>query len=318
VQPTFSILITAYQAAEYISDAIESVLTQTRSPQEIIIVDDGSTDDLPGALKAYRTEVTLLRTEHRGASAAYNVGMRAATAEFVSVLDADDVFLPDYLRRVSELAMLRPDLDILTTNAYLEIDGRIIGSYYPRIARFVVGDQRAGVLHNHFIFGLASIRRESLLAVGGRDEHMTRGGDAECFTKLILNGSRAGLIDEPLARYRLRPGSLSADRAESMRTELAIVERARGHPTLTATERQWIDHELSIKRTEVALALAESSLRTPGPGARGRALRTALGRGFGPRTRTNLLVGALWPRAGARLFTLPGGHSTLHDELRGR
>src|SRR2546422_6867419 len=95
--PTFSVVIPAYQAAGFIGDAIESVLAQTLAPIEVIVCDDGSTDDLEGALARYRNSITLLRKENGGEASAKNAGARAASGDFVAVLDADDVYFPERL-----------------------------------------------------------------------------------------------------------------------------------------------------------------------------------------------------------------------------
>jgi glycosyltransferase involved in cell wall biosynthesis len=322
--PSFSIIIAAFQAAAYIAEAIESALAQTYPAQEIVVCDDGSTDDLDRALKPYGEQIVLLRQENRGQSVAKNAAAQAATAEFISILDADDVFLPHYLEAVAEAASVRPDLDIITTNAYLEVDGRIIGQYYTDIARFVIGDQRRGIIHNHFIFGLASLRRSSLLAVGGFDESVRRVPDTDCFLRMILAGSRAGLVDTPLAYYRLQEGSVSSDRVESMREAVEILERAQTHPTLDPDERTYLERTVRAKRGEVTLAAAEDAVRFRKPNARRYALEVAFGdlpSGFGHRTRLNGLVAAIAPSLARRYLrrrAARGGFTTLRTKTRGR
>lgn len=319
--PTFSVVIAAYQAAETIGETIESVIDQTRPAREIVVCDDGSTDNLEAAVEPYRERIVYLRTEHRGAGAARNTAARASSGDFIAILDADDVYLPRYLECVGDLAQLRPDLDILTTNAYVEIDGRVTGRYYPDVARFVVGDQRRGALHNHFVFGLASLRRKRLLAIGGYDESLSRCDDVSCFLRMILDGASAGLVDEPLARYRLRRESRSSNRAESMRVEVEILERAYAHASLTSEERRFLDRQLQVKRDEVEFATMESALRTRARGARTRALAVAFGDlppGLGLRARMTALAGTLSPAVATRLFDMRGGGSMMRPETRGR
>src|SRR5438132_894803 len=94
--PSFSIIIPAYQAAEVITDAVESALAQTLPPHEVIVCDDGSTDDLRGALAPYAGEITLLHKEHGGVAGTRNVAIRAATGDFVASLDSDNKLLPEY------------------------------------------------------------------------------------------------------------------------------------------------------------------------------------------------------------------------------
>ena len=85
--PTFSVIIAAYQAADTIGDAVQSALAQTAPAHEVIVCDDGSTDDLTGALASYRDRIMLLRKENGGAPSARNVALRAASGEFVAQHD---------------------------------------------------------------------------------------------------------------------------------------------------------------------------------------------------------------------------------------
>lgn len=320
--PTISVVIPAYQAAAFIADAVDSVLAQTYPAHELVVCDDGSTDDLAGVLARYDGRLTVVRQENRGLSAARNRAVAETTGELVAVLDADDVFLPEYLERMAAAATERPDLDIIACNAYLEIDGRVTGTYYPDIARFVVGDQRRGALHNHFIFGLATFRRERLLAVGGWDESMRLIEDTDCFIRLILDGARAGLVEEPLARYRLREGSLSSNRGATMAAQVTMLEKFLDHPALDDGERDFLRHELRIKRAEARVAVAEAALDRGAPNRRSAALALALGElppGLGLGLRIRALAAAAAPSlARAWLSRRPGGRSALRRETLGR
>jgi glycosyltransferase involved in cell wall biosynthesis len=320
--PTISVVIAAYQAAAFIADAVDSVLGQTHPAHELVVCDDGSTDDLAGALERYGDAVTLVRQENQGAAAARNRAVAETTGEFVAILDADDVFLPEYIERIAAAAAARPDLDIISCNAYLEIDGRTTGTYYPDVATFVVDDQRRGALHNHFIFGLATIRRERLLAVGGWDESTPPIEDTDCFIRLILDGARAGLVEEPLARYRLREGSQTSDRATTMAAQVTMLEKFLDHPALDDGDRDFLRHELRIKRAEARVAVAEAALARGTPNRRSAALALAFGElppGTGLGTRLRALAAAIAPSlARARLTRRPGGRSALRRETRGR
>ena len=83
--PRFSIIIPAYQAASFVSEAVESALAQTVAPYEVIVCDDGSTDDLGRALAVYSGRITLLRKEHGGAASARNAAARSASSDFVAL-----------------------------------------------------------------------------------------------------------------------------------------------------------------------------------------------------------------------------------------
>jgi GT2 family glycosyltransferase len=305
-RPTFSVIIPAYQAASVAGEAVESTLAQTLAPHEVIVCDDGSTDDLRTALAPHLDDIVFVRKEHSGVASARNLAIAAASGDFVAVLDADNVYLPEYLESLTELAVARPDLDILTTDAYLELDGEIYGRYYRGKARFVATDQRRGIIHQHFVFANAAYRRDALAEVGGYDEFYdgtvyTGVEDTDLLVRLILAGARAGLVDEPLCVYRIRGDSLSSNRPRSMRGGTVVLERARDHPSLSADERRYLGEQLSAKRREAMLAEAEQALRGLADRPRRCSLKVALGPpGFGITARAKALAGAIAPRTAGR------------------
>ncbi len=306
--PSFSIIIPAYQSAAVVADAVESALTQTVSAHEVIVCDDGSTDDLCGALAPYAGEIQLLHKEHSGVAGTRNLAIRAATGDFVASLDSDNKLMPEYLEALSELAVARPDLDVLTTDAFLEVDGEIHGRYYRGKARFVTDDQRRGIIHQHFVYANAAYRREALLAVGGYDEfydptpyHGVE--DTDLLVRIILAGSCVGLVDEPLAVYRIHEGSLSSNRPRSMRGGVLVLERAASHPSLREGELRYLRGQLTAKRQEAALAEAEQSLRGLAPYPRRRCLKIAFGGwGYPMASRISALAGAIAPRTAGRFL----------------
>ncbi|MDP1805970.1 MAG: glycosyltransferase, partial [Acidimicrobiales bacterium] len=193
------------------------------------VCDDGSTDDLVGALAPFGDRVTLLRQPNRGEGAAKNAAAAAASSDFVVLLDADDLFLPGRLAALGEAVQQRPDLDLVTTDAILSVDGVQVGTYYGTCAEFAVDDQATQILRTNFVFGLAAARRSRLLAVGGFDEAIRYTADWSGWMRLLLSGSAAGYVDEPLAVYRRHDRSLSANRAAMVRGRIdnlhAMAER---------------------------------------------------------------------------------------------
>lgn len=292
---SFSVVIAAYDAAATIAEAVESALSQTRAPLEVIVCDDGSTDDTLGALNPYRDRIVVLRQENGGEASAKNTAVRAARGDFVAILDADDVFLNERLEAFEQLAMARPDLDILTTDAYLEVDGNVVQRCYTDSFRFAVEDQRGAILRENFIFGHVAVRRDRLLAVGGFDESIRWTTDWDCWLRMIMAGSRVGLVDEPLSRYRLRTGSLSSQREAHIEGRLATLAKAGRRDDLTGDERRVLERSVAYQRQVLALARARASLLEWRPDARRRAVDVALGRGHGLRTRVKALATAVAP-----------------------
>jgi len=300
--PTFSVLIAAYQVADCIADALTSVLEQTEAAHEIVVCDDGSTDGLEEALAPFRNRIVLLRQENRGEASAKNAAARAASGEFVVILDADDAYLPGRLAALRRLAADRPDLDILTTDAYLEAGGRAVRRVYGPAWPFAVDDQRRAILERNFIFGHAAVRRRLLLAAGGFDESIRRTTDWECWIRLLLDGAGAGAVLEPLARYRVRETSLSADRAQMLEGSLQTMRKALAHPHLDAEGRATALRTIDRLERELAVVRLREALRTGTAEARRRAAAIAFDRSSALSTRVKAGFAALAPRIAGRLL----------------
>lgn len=113
--PSISVIIPTYNRATLVTDAIDTVLGQTYLPSEIIVVDDGSTDETPDVLSTYREHITVIRQPNQGVSAARNRGIRAASGELIALLDSDDYWLPSKLATQVSYFRDHPDIDICQT-----------------------------------------------------------------------------------------------------------------------------------------------------------------------------------------------------------
>ena len=111
--PLVTALINTYNYGRYLPFAINSVLNQTYPNIEIIVVDDGSTDHTPEVLAQYKDKITAIRTENGGQGHAFNVGIPKARGELLMLLDADDIWLPNKVERMVELAAKRPKAAML-------------------------------------------------------------------------------------------------------------------------------------------------------------------------------------------------------------
>jgi glycosyltransferase involved in cell wall biosynthesis len=298
--PAFSIAIAAYQAAATIAETLESALAQTLPAAEIVVCDDGSTDDLAAAVAPYRDRVTVIRQGNRGDAAAKNAAAAATTGDFVAFLDADDVYLPTRLERLGELAAARPDLDVLTTNAELEAGGRIVGRYYPDVATFPAEDQVAGVVaSDSAVLSSAAVRRSAWLGAGGFTETLRSSADWELWMRLVLAGSAFGLVDEPLYRYRLHERGLSADQVTGSWDNVSALERVL--PLAAGDARAHVERSLARHRALAALTEAEAALRADPAHGRSRSWAIARG-GYPARTRVKAGLAAAFPRTAARLL----------------
>ena len=301
-EPTFSVIIAAYQAAFFIADAIESALGQTTPPHEIVVCDDGSTDELEDALAPYANRIVFVRQENRGEGAAKNTAARQASGEFLVFLDADDVYLPGRLEALGEAARLRPDLEILVTDAHIEVEGRAVRRAYDDSWPFEVDDQRRGILERNFILGHAAVARDRFFAVGGFDDSMRIVADWDLWIRVLLAGARAGLVPEPLSCYRVREGSLSTQRTRILAGGIRCLERAAARDDLSVEERVVVRRSLATWRCNLVVAQAYDALLHGGPDVRQRMFPIVVGRGYGAKTRLKAAASFLLPgRAGRTL-----------------
>ena len=300
--PTFSVVIAAYEVADVIGGALDSLRRQTLAPLEVIVCDDGSTDGLENALAPYRDEIVLVRKENGGEASAKNAAAARARGDFIAILDGDDVYLPTRLASLAELAVARPDLDILTTDAFLVVNGVTVRNNYDETWSFEVADQRRAILQRNFVFGHAAVRRTRFVEHAGFDESIRWTTDWDLWLRMILSGSVAGCVDEPLALYRLREQSLTAQRRDLLLGKLATLEKACKNPALRTDERPVLESAIGAYRRDLSLLELRTAVAARTPDARRRALEVARAPGFGLRRRLEALAMAAAPAATARIL----------------
>jgi hypothetical protein len=294
--PTFSVVVAAYQVADVIGDALESVRRQTLAPLEVIVCDDGSTDELEAALEPYRGEFVFLRKDHGGEASGKNAAASHAHGDFIAILDADDEYLPERLEALAELAQQRPDLDILTTDALLQVNGDTVRNNYDRTWRFEIENQRRAILQRNFVFGHAAVRRTRFAEHGGFDESILWTTDWDLWLRMIIAGASAGCVDEPLAVYRVRETSLTARRRDLQLGKLATLEKARDNPELRDEERPVLEESLRAYRRDLSLLDLRAAVTTGQAGTRRRALALLREPGLHPRRKLETAAIAIAPR----------------------
>jgi len=211
--PRLSVLVPAYGVAHLVGDALRSLQAQTRGDWEAIVVDDGARDDVEGALAPFAGDprIRLLKTGNGGLSVARNRAVAVARAEWVSLLDGDDLYEPHYVRTMLAAIEHRPEVDFLTSDAtYFGADraGRLFSHYNRQSGPLTLGS----VLRRDFnVFVGCTIRRAALRAIGGFDPGLRTAEDLDLWVRLLAGGYRGAYLPEPLVRYRRRAGSLSSD-----------------------------------------------------------------------------------------------------------
>ncbi|HOK65953.1 MAG TPA: glycosyltransferase family 2 protein [Anaerohalosphaeraceae bacterium] len=211
-----SVIIPAYNSEAFIRRAIDSVLAQTLPPQEIIIVDDGSTDGTRQAVQSCGGNIRYIRQDNQGASAARNAGILAASGEWIAFLDADDEWLPDRLALQVRLLQQYPFLNWVTGNFYRcrcrRGHQRTLDLPLPRqdaLLRLLNGQpvfDSYFSAHQHSAMGCTDtmlIRREILLKAGLFRVGQKRINDVDLWLRIAYLRQPLGYVFEPLAVYHL-------------------------------------------------------------------------------------------------------------------
>lgn len=198
-----SVVIPLYNKTHYIRRAIDSVLAQTYSNFELIVVDDGSTDGSGDVVRLYADpRIRLITQENAGVSAARNQGVDLATGEWVAFLDADDEWMPRFLERAIGFALAHRSLATIFTN---------ITSFRENTPWLVCPFSEACVLDDYFAFSILNggrgitassvmVRKQSLEAIGGFPVSIRRSEDGDTWIRLALR-AKVGCVPEVLAVY---------------------------------------------------------------------------------------------------------------------
>jgi amino acid adenylation domain-containing protein len=195
---TISVVIPLYNKRNYVSRALYSVLNQTFQDFEIIIVDDGSTDDGPSIVQSIKDpRIRLFRQANAGPGAARNRGVRESTSEFVTFLDSDDEYLPHFLQASLDNLLAHPDCALSVANHYRGIEKTLATDIFPFNIGITDGPWRLPPESEPaFVWGslifmqtwVIMARREVLEEFGGfYENHCTYAEDQYCWLKILLN-----------------------------------------------------------------------------------------------------------------------------------
>lgn len=223
--PLVSVIIPTFNRAAQVGNAIDSVQHQTYQNVEIIIVDDGSTDDTPDVLAGYGSTVRVVTQKNRGVAAARNAGLNASRGDVITMLDSDDAWLPSKVeRQMRILDAAGVSVPACLCNAIVEHEGGPetttfdIAELHPAVEEGVWTNPTEVLLTRFVLFAQTiAVRRTAVEKVGLFDESLQVLEDHEWALRLSLVGPWA-FLSQPLVRYsRNSPGSL-AERA--LRDEL--------------------------------------------------------------------------------------------------
>ena len=221
--PFVSFLTTAYQTEQYVSETIESVLAQTRGDWELIVVDNGNSDEMARIISNYTSDprITLIRQDNKGYTGGVSAAAAVAEGRYLCVLDSDDAVQPSYCERIGALIDADPGIDAVGCNATLfrePDDGQKSAEYFASIGRKSAPDSSRSasfteLLNDGVPSYVGTIRREAWDALGGYECSPDVEPDVVLWLRLASTGRDVRILPDKLIRSRIRATSLSKDAA---------------------------------------------------------------------------------------------------------
>jgi glycosyltransferase involved in cell wall biosynthesis len=243
-----TVVVPAYDVTRFIAEALECLRAQTFRNFETIVVNDGcpDTERLETVLRPFASEIRYLKKENGGVASARNAAIRVSDAAYIALLDADDLWEPDYLQEQVAFLETHPEFDVVYPDATLFGDPSSAGLRYmdlvPSTGEVTVESLLTGTC-NVFISVLA--KREMVVKAGLFDPELRAAEDFDLWLRILLSGGRIGYQRKVLARRRKHASSLSADKAVQTKRGLIVLRKLLNDPRLPAPTvelvRQTID-----------------------------------------------------------------------------
>ena len=262
--PAISVVIPAYNVAPFIDETLKSVFAQTFTDYEVLVINDGSpdTEEFEREIKPYLGRIRYLKQENCGASVARNSGLLSARGEFVAFLDADDIWLPNYLAAQMQF-MREHGCDLVCADAtffgeaadesrtYMET---LMNDAPPadEVTFLQLVDAERCLITSGVV-----VRREPIMEVGLFDEALRNAQDLDLWLRLARHGARLSYQRQVLLKYRCRPDGLTGDAVNSHRRELRIFDKIEQSYDLSPHEREEVSEVIRNRRALLEFELGK-------------------------------------------------------------
>lgn len=223
--PNVSIIIPTYNNARYILDALESVFSQSYDSYEVIIIDDGSTDETRTVLEPFSHRIKYIFQNHTGVSGARNKGLSLALGKYVVFLDSDDFFHPDKIIKQATFLDSHPEVGLVHSGWNLiNEEKKLIAVNEPWI-RTPILDLKAWLVWQPIFLGAIMFRKTWLKKVNGFDISLSQGEDTDFLLRLSLQGCPAVWLKETTIYYRQHNNSLTSKSVERIIYANKVIEK---------------------------------------------------------------------------------------------
>ena len=261
--PAVSIVIAAYNASAYIRETLDSVMAQTFTNYEVIVVNDGSDDStqLESILESHPLPIVYISQHNKGVSAARNAGIEASLGQFYAQLDSDDQWEPNYLAVQVSFLMEHPDIALVYPNAIIFGDSPHKGLEYMKLSPSEGEVSFESLIEQRCVVLTCVTARMSVIRSAGMfDEAIRSCEDFDLWLRIIKSGHRISYHRQVLARYRKHKGSLSSDRVWMTANLLDVFVKIAKRPDLTKSEREVLEKQFSFRKMLLRLFQGKQAL----------------------------------------------------------
>jgi glycosyltransferase involved in cell wall biosynthesis len=226
--PFVSIIIPAYNQAQYLKQSIDSAIAQAYPHTEIIVVNDGSTDETESIAKSYGSKINYIYQENLGLAGARNTGIRVAKGELIGLLDSDDIWKPNFLETIVSLVIKYPKASVFYSQGQcIDADGNIL----PQIVGGKTISQsnffNSLLQANFLIPSTITLRRETIVNAGYFDETLRSCEDWDLWLRILPDATFIG-TEEIIIYYRVHKESLTANISGMQTAKKTVVEKQFG------------------------------------------------------------------------------------------
>ena len=242
-----SVITPAFNAAAHLSETVESCLNQSYADFELLVVDDGSTDDTAAITHRYGKHddrIRLFRIPNGGSSVARNMALNNARGGFLALLDSDDLWMPDYLERQITTLANHPSADVVTANA-INLGGHLDGKPYWPASEDVRPISMLEMIRRENAIHIFSVFRRSVVDRIGRFDEAFRGNeDYDFWLRAAAAGCQFVADFTPGGYYRRRADSLSADERQMIKGIMSVLRSIQPSCHPDGPEARAIDSQL--------------------------------------------------------------------------
>ncbi len=234
-----SVIIPVYNGEKYLNEAIESVLNQTYTNYEIIVVDDGSTDSSKQILGPYFEKIKYIYQNNQGVAAARNKGLEMATGEYIAFLDQDDYWIKNKLEMQLKGFQNSSKPTIIHSGWYrIDPENKIKGTMKPW-EKIPLLNLKNWLWWKPVLLGAMMFRREAILQVGGLDHNLTQVCDLDLIFRLTLAGYETKWLEEITLYYREHDGNDSLNTIVQSRESMEVLDKFFSQSNLSDEVKEW-------------------------------------------------------------------------------